>query len=142
MRFTPGAHELQELSFDPKPRRGNKEASTSQNSPSIADLTRIFQTLPPQNQAQGSIQGGVLPGATKIQQLFVQILVQVVPPVTIQQQVLAMAQQWHQQNASPLAKFSTYKNMPKNLEHFFSKLLLNDLNHIADEYIKIFEDAL
>ena len=79
------------MSFDPKPRRGNKEASTSQNSPSVADLTRIFQTPPPQNQAQGSIQGGVLPGATQIQQLFVQIPVQVVPPATVQQQVLAMA---------------------------------------------------
>ena len=86
-----GAHELQELSFDPKPRRGNKEASTSQNSPSVADLTRIFQTPPPQHQVQGSIQGGVPLGATKIQQLFVQIPIQVVPPTTIQQQVPAMA---------------------------------------------------
>ena len=89
-RFIPGVHELQELSFDPKPRRGNKETSTSQNSPSVADLTRIFKTPPTQHHARGSMQGGVPPGATQIQQLFVQIPVQVVPPATVQQQVLAM----------------------------------------------------
>ena len=32
--------------------------------------------------------------------------------------------------------------MPKNPEHFYSKLFLNDVNRIANEYIKIFEDAL
>ena len=124
-------HELQELSFDPKPRRGNKEACTSHNSPSIADLTRIFQTPPPQHQAQGSIQGGVPPRTTKIQQLFVQVPIQVVPPATDQQKVPAMAQQWHPQNASPLAMFATYKNMPKNPKHFCSKFFMNDVNRIA-----------
>ena len=32
--------------------------------------------------------------------------------------------------------------MPKNLEHFCSKFFVNDVNHTADEHIKIFEDAL
>lgn len=32
--------------------------------------------------------------------------------------------------------------MPKNLEHFYSKFHVNDINHIADGHIKIFEDTL
>ena len=32
--------------------------------------------------------------------------------------------------------------MPKNPKHFCSKFFVNDVNHIADEHIKIFEDAL
>ena len=70
-----------------------------------------------------------------------QIPIQVVAP-TISQRVTTMAQQWHPQNASPLATFYAYNNMPKNPKHFCSKFFVNDVNRTADEHIKIFEDAL
>lgn len=93
LRSTPREKEIEELNFDPKPRKGKKEASTSQNSPSVANLTRQFQTLPRQHQMQGTTQG-FQQGATQIQQLIVQIPIQDIVPTTTQQQVLVMAQQW------------------------------------------------
>ena len=71
-----------------------------------------------------------------------QIPIQVIRPATVQHQVLAMAYQWNPRNASPIATFAAYNNMPKNPNYFCSKFFVNDLTHTADEHIKIFEDAL
>lgn len=80
MRCTPGAKEFEELIF--KPKCGKKEtASTSQGSPSVKDLTRLFQTPSPQRLISRVV-------GVSIQQGLVQAPT---PPVVQQQPALAMA---------------------------------------------------
>lgn len=49
---------------------------------------------------------------------------------------------WHPVNASLLASFAAYHDMPKSLEHFCTKFYVNDVNRTAEEHIKVFEDTL
>lgn len=119
------------MKFAPKSRRGKKEVSTSQGSPSVGDLTRLFQTPPPQQPVQGATCASNQQGP-----------IQVAAPTITQQQPVQAIVAWRPQNASPLKAFTIYRDMPKNLEHFYYKFHVNDINCTADEHIKIFEDTL
>lgn len=104
-----------------------QEASSSTQVSSEEDSSGLFQNSPSTNQLDHQ---QVIVAAQPVPQI---------PPVQPNQPNAPMA--WRPADASPMT-FPVYHDLPKNPEHFCSKFHSGDLNHTADEHVKLFEDLL
>lgn len=68
-------------------------------------------------------------------------LIPLIQPQMAQNQLAPNGATWLVDNLSPII-FTNYHDMPKSPDQFCSIFHENDLNRIAEEHIKIFEDAL